>query len=297
MKSKDFKECRNPGCNRHKMATYTEEKFCEGRMRNTGARCGSKLKSADLTEQEKRDWLASEDETRKNLPAKLEDKKLTVFGDNDTWTVEDGGCVDGDCPVEKDKDAPTLTIPREMWESWINLAKKFDTEWIAYLIGKKVSDREWEVTDMYFPKQRATSVHVTAEPGEIREGTVAAVHSHVGMGVFFSKEDTDHANHDVEVVINRDAKYKMSVRITLECGRFARVDGELLLRGKERPEDPLVGDLKKVLKEEGYSTTTSSSRSSSTGFRGGHGKDGDSDSSGTGHYRHGHWVGDSYWED
>lgn len=291
MRSKDFKECRNPGCDRHKMATYTDEKFCDGKMRSTGARCGSKLKSADLTEQEKRDWLASEDSTRKDLPAKFEDKKLTVFSDN-TWEVEDGGCVDGVCPVEKEANTPTLIISREMWESWINLARVFDTEWIAYLIGKKTGEREWEVTDMYFPKQEATSVHVSAEQGEIREGTVAAVHSHVSMGVFFSKEDTAHANHDVEVVINRDAKYKMSVRVKLECGRFARVDGNLRLRGEERSEDPLVGELKKVLKKETYSTSSSPS---SQGYRGGHGGDGDTEA--IGHYRHGHWTGGEYYDD
>jgi proteasome lid subunit RPN8/RPN11 len=181
-----------------------------------------------------------------------------------------------------------------MWDSWINLTKKFDTEWIAYLVGTKKNEREWEVTDMYFPKQTATAVHVEAEQGEIREGTVAAVHSHVGMGVFFSKEDTDHANHDVEVVINRDSKYKMSVRVKLECGRFARVEGELLLRGKEKDDDPLVGELKKVLTEDRWVTTTSSSHSSS-GYRGGHGSDGDSTKS-SGHYRHGHWYGDEYFD-
>jgi hypothetical protein len=292
MKSKDFKECRNPGCNRHKMATYTEEKFCDGKMRNTGARCGSKLKSADLTEDEKKAWLESEDNSRKTMPAKFEDKKLTVFSD-DTWEVEDGGCVDGNCPVEKDAEKPKLIIPREMWESWITLTKRFDTEWIAYLVGNKIKEREWEVVDMYFPKQKATSVHVEAEQGEMREGTVAAVHSHVGMGVFFSKEDEDHANHDVEVVINRDAKYKMSVRVKLECGRFARVEGELLLRGNEKADDPLIKQLKEVLKEEKFVTTTYSGHSHNR-HRGGHG--GDGDTSGNGHYRHGHWVGDDYYE-
>lgn len=145
------------------------------------------------------------------------------------WTCEVADVKD--CPIVK---APIVEVPVEMYRTWIELAQEFDTEWMAYLIGTiDAQTGRGTITEMYFPPQSASGAHVE-QPDESyrpRPGTIAAVHSHVQMEVFFSKTDEDHANWPVEIVINARGESKMAMRVKLECGRFSRVTGKVMLTG------------------------------------------------------------------
>jgi hypothetical protein len=148
--------------------------------------------------------------------------KHTIEIDTFTCNVDVNGC-----PVAP-KDVEIL-VPYQMFNQWIFLTKEFDTEWFAFLKGEKKEDGSYEFTDMYFPPQKAQGAHVSVEDGHILEGTLGAIHSHVNMNASFSAEDKQHANHEVEIVINRKGDYEASVRIQLECGRYQRTSGKIIL--------------------------------------------------------------------
>lgn len=150
------------------------------------------------------------------------------------------------CPVAKKS---VVRIPIAMFNRWIFLAGQIDTEWIAYLKGVETAPGTYEITSMYFPEQKATSTHCDAEDGEIEEGTIGAVHSHVGMKAFFSGEDEKHFNHKIEIVVNRDGDILANGRTQLECGRFHRGLADILFVGCEEELD-LVEKLKSKLRRD-----------------------------------------------
>ncbi len=149
------------------------------------------------------------------------------------------------CPIVS-KTKPIIHIPNPMFDTWVYLAKCFDSEWIAYLIGSKQDDGSYLLTDMYYPKQVATSAHVEAAEREVREGVIGSVHSHVGMSAFFSAEDEKHLNHEVEIIINRKGEFAAKTRVKLECGRYSRIEASGILIGSESQE-AAVADLKSKL--------------------------------------------------
>ena len=111
----------------------------------------------------------------------------------DTWT-----CAVGDvkgCPIVQ---APKILVPWALYRTWVELAFRVSTEWMAYLIGEE-TERGFEVREMYFPAQVATGAHVEAvdELSTIRPGTIGKVHSHNTMAVFHSSEDEAHQNWPV----------------------------------------------------------------------------------------------------
>lgn len=133
------------------------------------------------------------------------------------------------CPIAA---RPSVEVPLEMYQTWVHLAKTIDTEWMAYLKGRIEGERVI-IDSMYFPNQIGTPSHVEAKDGEVQEGTVAAVHSHVGMDVFFSSEDVAHMNHHMELVVNRRGDLIANGRTTLACGRFHRGTADIKLVGGE----------------------------------------------------------------
>jgi hypothetical protein len=135
------------------------------------------------------------------------------------------------CPIAR---KTSVLVPLEMYYQWVFFAKQISTEWIAYLTGEEKDEFTIKITGMYFPKQKANGAHVEAEDGEIINGTIAAVHSHVGMEAFFSHEDKDHFNHRVEMVVNNRGDIKANSRTKLECGRFHRGDADVLFIGDEQ---------------------------------------------------------------
>jgi proteasome lid subunit RPN8/RPN11 len=137
--------------------------------------------------------------------------------------------IEPKCPIQP---KASVIMPYPMWHNFIHLARKFSTEWLAYLCGDKLTKEdgtvEWYVTDFYFPPQRCTSAHVDVQTGyRCREGTIGDIHSHVDMGAFFSSEDTKHFNWPVHIVINRKAEAVCAIAHTLECGRTTRLPGTI----------------------------------------------------------------------
>jgi proteasome lid subunit RPN8/RPN11 len=159
------------------------------------------------------------------------------------------------CPIAS---KVTVYVPYDMYKDWVFLAQELDTEWIAYLIGEETSEGKIQIRDMYFPQQKANSTHCEAEDGGILPNTIAAVHSHVGMKVFFSSEDIAHFNHPVELVVNRAGELLANGRVKLECGRYHRGPATVVFTGAE-DQISLVGALKQKLKKEAPPFTTSNS--------------------------------------
>jgi proteasome lid subunit RPN8/RPN11 len=165
------------------------------------------------------------------------------------WTCEVAD-VKG-CPIVKE---PIVEIPCGMYQAWIELANSFDTEWMAYLIGTidAITGRG-KVTEMYFPPQSASGAHVEMpdEGFRARPETIAAVHSHVKMEAFFSKTDEDHANWPIEIVVNARGESKMVMRVRLECGRYSRVHGKVMLTGLSANQ-VYIDQLKQAMKPNPY---------------------------------------------
>ena len=139
------------------------------------------------------------------------------------------------CPIAR---KPVVEIPLELFNQWIYLAKAVNTEWMAYLKGEEMEPNRYRIfpDGMIFPEQVATPTHVAAKDGPIPDGVIAAVHSHVGMQVFFSGEDRLHANHVVEIVVNRDGAILTDVRQQLRCGEWHRGEGKVVLVGTNQQE-------------------------------------------------------------
>lgn len=144
-----------------------------------------------------------------------------MSGHNDTFTCN----VDGVSACSKAPEADVL-IDSRLWQSVISLCNRFDTEWMAYMVGhKRESSGDYEVERLDFPEQTAGGAHVRNEMDpdfHTDPNTIGVIHSHVGMQAFFSKTDKDHANWPVEIVVNRRGEYEVSMRVQLPCGDFMR---------------------------------------------------------------------------
>lgn len=161
------------------------------------------------------------------------------------FKCEEAGEITDTCPLKPK--VPSILIPTMMWNTFIQLTKAYDTEWIALLMGKEGKDSKGEaayiIDKYYFPPQVASRAHVDVPTGtKPRAGTIGAIHSHVGMGVFWSPTDKAHSNWPVEIVINRKAEYKALSRFKLKCGEWAKGDGEVYITG-----DGLAGVVRKEI--------------------------------------------------
>lgn len=226
----DYQEasvCINDLCNRKHKEVYTDETNCR--------ECGEDLYAVSdeeeddlpidgLTEQEQI-YEMSRLSTGRTYP--VNDKSSVFSAASDVFSCPSD--LSG-CPIAQ---KPGVIVPLAMYHQWIFLAKQLDTEWIAYLKGEQREDGKYVIREMYFPKQRANRAHCDAEDGEILPGTIAAVHSHVDMQVFFSAEDQAHFNHAIEMVVNSRGEIKANGRTQLECGRWHRGDAEIIYTGAE----------------------------------------------------------------
>lgn len=146
----------------------------------------------------------------------------------------DSGEVTEKCPLNPK--VPRVYVPALMWETFIHATKAYDCEWIALLFGKlgknDKGDDSYIIEKFYFPPQVASGAHVEVPTGvRPRPGVIGAIHSHVGMGAFWSQTDKDHSNWPVEIVVNRKAECKALVRYKLKCGEWAKGDSEVWLEG------------------------------------------------------------------
>ncbi len=172
---------------------------------------------------------------RQQQPQPAQQNILQAAEPDDTFECE--ADVKG-CPVAG---GATVNVPIEMWDRWVFLANKMDTEWLAYLKGEEVEPGVFNITEMYFPAQHMEPATCMAVDGERQqEGTIGSVHSHVAMSAFFSGEDEKHFNHPVELVINRKGDVDCRVRRRLDCGRWQRVVGKVMLSGCQEQLDQLA---------------------------------------------------------
>ncbi len=167
----------------------------------------------------------------------IEEKPL-VFGAGADDPKLKSQCDTKGCPHEPD--APNVCVPWDLYQKWIFMAHKLNVEWIAYLTGKletatDTADAAYvlDSNGMYFPEQMATGATVEAETCTEKDGTIAAVHSHVDMSASFSGVDYQHFSHPVELVVNRSGKVSCVVRVQLDCLRYSRVKANVELIGTE----------------------------------------------------------------
>ncbi len=151
----------------------------------------------------------------------------------DTTFRCDLGDVKG-CPI-----APkaVVMVSADLANSWICLARRFDTEWIGYLLGERDGD-VFSVHDTYFLPQVAGAAHCdnVDTRGAIRKGTIGAIHSHVSMDTFFSQTDLDHANWPLEIVVNRKGSVLAATRVRLGCSKYEYVTPKLRVLSVESSE-------------------------------------------------------------
>lgn len=246
--------CIEESCQRKGVLVYGNQKMCSG--------CAGEL--LPVTDVQTEFLLEDDDDTSfsEDMIERMKHSGSPAYIDSGTGfkpvivkTADDVFRCSPDlqgCPIAK---KANVQIPISMFNNWIFLAEQLDTEWIAYLTGELTegTENEYVIDGMYFPQQKANGAHVEAEDGEIKDRTIAAVHSHVGMNVFFSKEDQDHFNHNVELVVNRKGEILAVGRVKLECGRFHR--GQADIEFIECDEQiALQAALEQVLVKETYST-------------------------------------------
>ena len=154
--------------------------------------------------------------------------------------------VDHKCPVE----APLVEVRYKLWQQWIQLARQFKIEWLAYLRGKKLPNGSYCITSMYFPPQIGSGAFVDVDDDfEPKSDTIGAVHSHVDMGVFWSGTDTGHSNWPVEIVVNSRGEDKVDLRHKVDCGRWFKNTTKLAYMGKRKEKveelgiEPIVASL------------------------------------------------------
>ena len=107
-------------------------------------------------------------------------------------------------------------------------------EWLAYLVGE-VDHEEQEVivTDLIIPdSQHVTSVNVHDVEYSWNEGKIicGVIHSHHGMGAFFSGTDDAYINqnHDVSIVVSTSPQSPIQgqVRVKAPCGDYVLAEKE-----------------------------------------------------------------------
>ena len=241
--------CMENTCSKYGVKHYYGQKLC--------TECGGDMfPDSDFNEPIVDDWQFTDDmiERMKQHPV----TPIIVKHDDTFRCAPD---VKG-CPIAA---KAKVYVPIDLYNKWIYLAGQFKTEWIAYLKGHAKADKkdEYEITDMYFPKQRASAAHCEAEDGEIQEDTIAAVHSHVGMNVFFSGEDEAHFNHNIELVVNNKGEILATGRTQLECGRYHRGPADIYFTGCEE-EIELEEALTSQLAPEKRTTFTTNTKATQT---------------------------------
>lgn len=158
---------------------------------------------------------------------------LPIAKDDGVFCVESNE-VTGNCPLNPK--VPEILVDAKMWDSWLKATEAFNVEWIALLLGKAgfttAGSPCYIIDSFYFPPQTATGAHVDVPTGVIpRPGVIGAIHSHVGMGVFWSATDKAHSNWPVEIVINRKHDYEALARFKLKCGEWAKGKATVYLTG------------------------------------------------------------------
>jgi hypothetical protein len=144
------------------------------------------------------------------------------------------GCWDAELEVidttnkAKPVAAFKINIQQFVKEKIEYLMKKYpSTEWLAYLVGEKVNDNDYLVTDLIIPKQTVTGVNVYDVKYNWNESDIniiGVIHSHHSMGAFFSGTDDAYINqnHDISIVVSTStsSSIESQLRIKVSNDRF-----------------------------------------------------------------------------
>ncbi len=108
------------------------------------------------------------------------------------------------------------------------LMKKFaNLEWLAYLQGEN-----FIVNDLFIPSQTVTtgSVNVDKDSPMSDKPIIGVIHSHHGMGTFFSGTDDAYINmnHNISIVVANNGM-KAQARLNAPCGALRTVEAKVVV--------------------------------------------------------------------
>lgn len=142
------------------------------------------------------------------------------------------------CSLAKDLKEPDVTMDFLIYQKAMALTNEMgSTEWLGYLKGFP-TENGFHIDGMVIPKQTVDSVSVEVDEGLTDDDIIGTIHSHHGMGAFFSGTDHDYigSNNPVMLVITSNGSAKCAVRHTLACGNFILIDAEFEVLHADNPE-------------------------------------------------------------
>lgn len=157
------------------------------------------------------------------------------------------------CSLAKDIKEPDVTMDFLIYQKAMALTNEMGSiEWLGYLKGFQ-TEGGYHIDGMVIPKQTVDSVSVEVDEGLTDDDIIGTIHSHHGMGTFFSSTDHDYigSNNPVMLVIASNGSAKCAVRHTLACGNFILVDADFEVLHNDNPEikDFITDALTKVTKK------------------------------------------------
>ena len=157
------------------------------------------------------------------------------------------------CSLAKDIKEPDVTMDFLVYQKAMALTSEMgNIEWLGYLKGFPTEDG-YHIDGMVIPKQTVDSVSVEVDEGLVDNDIIGTIHSHHGMGTFFSNTDHDYigSNNPIMLVIASNGNAKCAVRHTLACGNFILIDADFEVLHIDNPEikDFITDALTKVTKK------------------------------------------------
>jgi hypothetical protein len=141
--------------------------------------------------------------------------KKTYSSDLSEYRVKECGfCGD------KDKDKPLVSISVEVWTRALKLMRAVDTEWLGYLMGRKLPNGNYEITEIVIPTQEVgygDCENKEAPPPD----SIGIIHSHHTMFASHSSIDDNGIDQQngVSIVISTQG-CTVTVKRDLPCGMF-----------------------------------------------------------------------------
>lgn len=136
---------------------------------------------------------------------------------------------------EKDKDKPVVSIAIDVWSKAIKLMRAVETEWLGYLMGRKLNNGNYEITEIIIPTQEVE--YASCENKETPPpDAIGIIHSHHNMFASHSGIDDDGIDQQNTISIVVSTKgCSVTVKRDLPCGMFIvlEADYEVMLPDSE----------------------------------------------------------------
>lgn len=145
----------------------------------------------------------------------------------------------------------TVSLSVEVYSIILALMKKFpDLEWSGDLIGVEAGVTI-QVNRIFIPKQEVTSTSVARIEAPPR-GCIGVIHSHHGMGSFFSGTDIEYSssNHRLSMVVSKsgsDVKMSAMIREPLPCGDYTLIEAKEVVISVADVENEVNNMAKKII--------------------------------------------------